>query len=199
MRKLSFLMMGMALLAFVACKNGKKKDADTNEIMPEQEMQQASENAEEGAKTVTVNIDSKSDSEVTGELTFTEDHGRVKLEGNLSGLTPGKEQAIHIHEKGDCSADDGSSAGGHWNPTDEDHGKWNSENGYHKGDIGNLEVDDEGNATISFETDQWCIGCDDDAKNIVGKAVIVHEGADDFESQPTGDAGGRVGCGVISE
>src|SRR5699024_2140913 len=108
-----------------------------------------------------------------------------------------KQQAIHLHEKGDCSADDATSAGGHWNPMNEEHGKWDSKDGYHKGDIGNLKVDQDGKASITFETDQWCIDCDDKAKNIVGKAVVVHEGADDFKTQPTGDAGGRVGCGVI--
>lgn len=200
MRKLSFLMIGMALLAFVGCKDGKKKEgADTNP-MPEQEQEmQAPEETPQEPKTVSVKIASKSDSDVTGQLTFTEEDGMVTLEGALSGLNPGKEQAIHLHEEGDCSSDDGESAGGHWNPTDEDHGKWDSEDGYHKGDIGNLEVDDDGNATIDFETDEWCIDCEDTTKNIIGKAVIVHEGADDFETQPTGDAGGRIGCGVIKE
>ncbi|GAL76819.1 superoxide dismutase [Nonlabens ulvanivorans] len=65
------------------------------------------------------------------------------------------------------------------------------------GDIGNLIANDEGGATLTFNTDKWCIGCDDDARNVLGKAFIVHATADDFESQPSGAAGARVACGVI--
>ncbi len=107
--------------------------------------------------------------------------------------------AIHLHEKADCSADDATSTGGHWNPTSEPHGKWGASEGYHKGDIGNFEADEKGNGTITFSTDQWCIGCGDPNKDIVGKAVIVHEGTDDFTTQPTGAAGGRVTCGAVIE
>ena len=107
--------------------------------------------------------------------------------------------AIHIHEKADCASPDGKSAGGHWNPTFEDHGQWGSEKGYHKGDIGNFTVDKNGTGAISMSTDQWCIGCDDPAKNILGKAVIVHQGEDDLISQPSGAAGARVSCGGIIE
>ena len=88
--------------------------------------------------------------------------------------------AIHIHEKADCASPDGKSAGGHWNPTFENHGQWGSEKGYHKGDIGNFTVDNNGVGAISMSTDQWCIGCDDPAKNILGKAVIIHQGEDDL-------------------
>ena len=89
-------------------------------------------------------------------------------------------------------------SGGHWNPTFEPHGAWGSETGYHKGDIGNFEADQKGEAVITFETDQWCIGCDDKTRNIIGKAVIVHQGKDDLVSQPSGAAGARVSCaGVI--
>jgi Cu-Zn family superoxide dismutase len=119
------------------------------------------------------------------------------MTGTFSGLSEG-EHAIHIHEKADCSSADGKSTGGHWNPTAEPHGKWGGQEGYHKGDIGNFTADAEGNATVEFGTDQWCIGCDDDNKNIVGKAVIVHQGVDDFTSQPSGAAGARISCtGII--
>ena len=104
--------------------------------------------------------------------------------------------AIHIHEKGDCSSEDAKSAGGHWNPTGEPHGKWGI-SPFHKGDIGNLEVRSEGKAVLKIETDLWCIGCDDTKKNILDKAIIIHQGQDDFQSQPSGMAGPRVGCGKI--
>jgi Cu-Zn family superoxide dismutase len=116
----------------------------------------------------------------------------------LRGLTPGV-HAVHIHEKADCSSPDGKSAGGHWNPTMSKHGKWGDAEGYHKGDIGNLTADENGNGRITLETDEWCIGCDDETKNVLGKAIIVHQGVDDYKTQPTGAAGGRVSCGGIIE
>ena len=111
----------------------------------------------------------------------------------FAGLTPGS-HAIHLHEFSDCSSPDGKSTGGHWNPTFESHGAWGNETCFHRGDIGNFEANENGEATISFETDLWCINCDDETKNIVGKAVIVHQGQDDFVSQPSGAAGSRVSC-----
>jgi len=113
----------------------------------------------------------------------------------ISGLTEGT-HAIHIHEKADCSSPDGKSTGGHWNPTFQPHGAWGSE-GYHRGDIGNFEADNEGNGEVTFATDQWCLGCDDETKNIIGKAIIVHQGADDLTSQPSGAAGSRISCAGI--
>jgi hypothetical protein len=94
------------------------------------------------------------------------------------------------------NAADGSSAGGHWNPTFKSHGKWGSAS-YHKGDIGNFTADAKGNGTITLTTSEWCIGCGDNTKDILGKGLIVHEGADDFTTQPTGNAGGRVACSAI--
>lgn len=143
-------------------------------------------------------VDPKSNSNVSGTIVFTQISGRVYMEAELQGLTPGT-HAIHLHEKADCSADDGTSTGGHWNPTFEPHGAWGDEAGYHKGDIGNFKVGDDGLGNISFDTDQWCIGCEDQTKNILGKAVIVHQGADDFVSQPSGAAGARISCAAVIE
>jgi Cu-Zn family superoxide dismutase len=103
--------------------------------------------------------------------------------------------AVHIHETGDCSAEDGSSAGGHWNPTGEEHGKW-GEHPFHLGDIGNIEVGEDGTGSITLSTDLWSIG-DSSDHDVVGKSIVVHAGADDFKSQPSGAAGERIGCGVI--
>jgi len=115
----------------------------------------------------------------------------------LQLATDNRLHAIHIHEKSDCSSDDGKSTGGHWNPTGTSHGKWGSPDGFHKGDIGNLTADENGKATVTLKTDLWCVGCQDDTKNVVGKAIIVHSGEDDFTTQPTGAAGGRISCGGI--
>ncbi|WP_309609719.1 superoxide dismutase family protein [Flavobacterium sp.] len=144
---------------------------------------------------INLNFTSKSDSNVKGTAVFEEKNGIVTFNAKLSGLTPG-EHAIHIHEKSDCSAADGSSAGGHWNPTFKNHGKWGSAE-YHKGDIGNFMADENGNGTVKFSTNEWCIGCDDETKNIIGKGLIVHKGTDDFTSQPAGNAGARQACSAI--
>ncbi len=146
-------------------------------------------------KQAIANITAKSGSTVSGTVTFTEKNGKVMMEASIKGLTPG-EHAIHIHKKGDCSSDDGTSAGGHWNPTEDKHGKW-KHGEFHSGDIGNLIADNDGNATLKKESDFWCIGCKDDNKNIINHAIIVHASSDDFTSQPSGAAGKRVGCGEI--
>tara|TARA_R110000850_G_scaffold277142_1_gene423507 strand:+ start:17609 stop:18190 length:582 start_codon:yes stop_codon:yes gene_type:complete len=191
MKKLSLLLPICLVVTILSCKNDKKeenKDADQTEQV--QEMQT------EEKKQLRIAMEPKSGSETSGSITFTEEDGVVRMVGSFTGLQEGT-HAIHLHEKADCSAEDGTSTGGHWNPTFERHGKWGDSEGYHKGDIGNFEADDQGNGEVSFETDEWCIGCDDDTKNIIGKSVIVHMGEDDFETQPTGDAGGRISCGGI--
>jgi Cu-Zn family superoxide dismutase len=146
-------------------------------------------------KSLNLTFESKSNSNVTGTAAFVEKNGKVTFTAKIAGLQPGI-HAIHIHEKSDCSAADGSSAGGHWNPTFKKHGKW-GETEHHKGDIGNFTADEKGNGTITLTTDEWCIGCEDESKNILGKGIIVHQGADDFVTQPTGNAGGRVACTAI--
>ena len=147
------------------------------------------------SKTVNLVFETKSNSGVTGTAIFTEKNGEVTLTAKLSGLKPG-EHAIHIHEKADCSAADASSAGGHWNPTFKKHGKWTDAD-HHKGDIGNFAADANGNGTITLTTNEWCIGCGDVTKDILGKGLIVHDKPDDFVTQPTGNAGGRVACSAI--
>ena len=190
MKKLMFGLLAVCFL-FVSCKDEKKKENE-EEIV---EMEVVEEPAED-IKSLTIPLESKSASTATGSVEFREEGGMVKMTATLSGLTPGM-HAIHIHEKADCSADDGTSTGGHWNPTFAPHGKWGDAAGFHKGDIGNMEADENGNASISMKTDEWCIGCGDEKKDILGKAIIVHAGVDDYTTQPTGAAGGRVSCGGI--
>ncbi|MCW2119718.1 superoxide dismutase family protein [Flavobacterium sp. 7A] len=147
-------------------------------------------------KKLTLKFEAKSGSNVAGTATFVEKDGEVTLEAHFTGLTPGI-HAIHIHEKSDCSAADGTSTGGHWNPTFKNHGKWGVGQ-YHKGDIGNFIADKNGNGSIKFTTDEWNIGSGDPTKDILNHGIIVHQGADDFTTQPTGNAGGRVACtGII--
>lgn len=198
MKKLGLLVTTIAVLAFTGCKNDKKNLADPNDMNDSIEMGTTMDADKDAVKTLSVIMEAKSDSKVEGEAYFKQEDGKVRMEAKFSGLKPGS-HAIHLHEKADCSSADGMSTGGHWNPTHERHGKWGDAEGYHKGDIGNFEADADGNGSIVFETDQWCIGCGDENRDIIGKSVIVHEGTDDFVSQPTGDAGGRVSCGGIIE
>ena len=147
------------------------------------------------ANKLIITFESKSNSTVSGTASFSEKNGTLTFIAKLAGLKPGI-HAIHIHEKSDCSAADGSSAGGHWNPTFKKHGKL-SQGESHKGDIGNFNADGKGNGTITLSTDEWCIGCGDATKDILEKGLIVHQGADDYISQPTGNAGTRVACSAI--
>lgn len=151
--------------------------------------------ASSAAAKAAAKLESRSGSSVSGKAVFHAKDGKVTMEIEVEGLTPG-EHAVHLHEKGDCSAPDATSAGGHWNPTAEAHGKWGTAP-YHHGDIGNLVAGADGKAKLEFSTDLWSIG-GDPAHDVVGHAVIVHAGVDDFKTQPTGNAGGRVACGVIA-
>jgi len=191
MKKIIVSLTIVGLVAFISCK---EKKTETEQVVEEvvQELEKTS------PKLVSFILESKNESSATGKVAFEEVDGMVNLEIYLSGLTPGI-HAVHIHEKADCSSPDGKSAGGHWNPTMEKHGQWGDTEGFHKGDIGNVVADENGEGKITMQTDQWCIGCGDEKKDILGKAIIVHEGVDDFVSQPTGNAGGRVSCGGIIE
>ncbi len=197
MKTIKFAVLALLIASTYNCKDFKK---GFDEGMKSAEAEAAAgEMKEEVAEVESIKfkMEAKSDSNVTGDVTFTEENGSVGMTAMLTGLTPG-EHAIHIHDKADCSSADGKSTGGHWNPTGTPHGKWGADEGYHKGDIGNFIADAEGNATVEFSTEEWCIGCDDENKNIVGKGVIVHQGVDDFTSQPSGAAGARVSCtGII--
>ena len=135
-----------------------------------------------------------SGSDLTGTAIFTQNGDTITLTIEIQNVSPGL-HAVHIHATGDCSAPDGTSAGGHWNPTNVAHGKW-GEGEFHLGDIGNITVSEEGIGTIELTTNLWEMGTGSDL-DIVGRGIIVHAGADDFTSQPSGNAGARIGCGAI--
>jgi superoxide dismutase, Cu-Zn family len=137
------------------------------------------------------------DTSVTGTAKFDMDSstGKVKLTLEITVTKKANSNvAVHIHEHGDCG-DKGNMAHGHWNPGNAQHGKWGS-GSFHAGDIGNVKLDGKGKGKLTLETDIWSLG-GIATKNIVGKALIVHSGVDDFTTQPTGNAGSRIGCGVI--
>ena len=142
----------------------------------------------------TAYLEPASSSDVSGTVTFTQQEGGIQIQASVEGLSSGK-YGFHVHENGDCSAPDASSAGGHFNPNNTQHGAPSvGPDERHVGDLGNLLVDGQGNAeyqrvdpVISFEGEH----------SILGKAVVIHRGEDDLESQPSGDAGERIACGII--
>lgn len=137
------------------------------------------------------------DTTVSGTVKFDADpsSGKVKMVLEITvSAKAGKSVAVHLHEHGDCG-DTAKMAHGHWNPTNAQHGKWGS-GSFHSGDIGNVKLNSKGNGTLTITTDLWTLGGKPD-KNILGKSVIVHGGVDDFTTQPSGNAGTRIGCGVI--
>lgn len=131
-------------------------------------------------------------SKVTGTVTFTQERRGIKIEARLRRLKPGK-HGFHIHEWGDCSADDGSSAGGHFNPENQNHGA-PDDSVRHVGDLGNIIADDNG---VGFYERVDSVLSFTGLHSIIGRSVVIHEGPDDLQSQPTGNAGARLGCGVI--
>ncbi len=147
---------------------------------------------EMGVKRATAVMNPTEGSKVRGVVSFAKDGNGVRITANIEGLSPGP-HGFHIHEFGDCSSPDASSAGGHFNPTDMPHAGPKAEK-RHVGDLGNLEADKNGLARLEW-TDN--ILSFEGPKSIIGRSVIVHAQADDFKTQPTGGSGARVACGVI--
>lgn len=129
---------------------------------------------------------------VRGTVRFLDEGGKVRVIAEITGLTPG-EHGFHVHENGDCSAPDASSAGGHFNPTNQPHAARDAE-ARHIGDLGNLTADNSGRAQLDYVDSKLTLN---GPNSILGKAVIVHAGRDDLRSQPSGDSGARVACGTI--
>lgn len=170
----------LLLVAAVGCGTSKESGSET-------------EVQAEPIRRATAYLTGRSGGDLGGSAIFI-NGPKVELQVTLEQAPPG-EHAVHIHETGDCSADDGSSAGGHWNPTSQDHGRWDAAP-FHLGDIGNVVVNEEGDGSLSLITDRWTMG-GGGPNDIMGLAVIVHADPDDFTSQPSGAAGVRIGCGVI--
>jgi Cu-Zn family superoxide dismutase len=131
---------------------------------------------------------------LAGMVTFSGAAGAVTATITVTGAPPGQ-HGVHIHETGDCSDAEAMNAGGHWNPSMQMHGPSGAATS-HFGDMGNLEVKADGTGTATATNPMWQLGSGT-AMDVVGKAVIVHAMPDDLTTQPTGNAGGRIGCGVI--
>jgi Cu-Zn family superoxide dismutase len=128
----------------------------------------------------------------TGTVVFVQKGDSVKVTAHVSGLTPGA-HGFHVHEKGDCSAPDGTSAGGHFNPGGHPHGD-PQQGPHHAGDMPMLQSDAHGNAKLIASLSGVAL---EGPSGIVGRGVIVHAAPDDFKTQPTGNSGARMACGVI--
>jgi Cu-Zn family superoxide dismutase len=146
------------------------------------------------SRTVAANLAPTAGNRAAGTVTFTPMGDRVRVVAKVTGLTQGM-HGFHIHEKGDCSAADAMSAGGHFNPTNKPHGN-PAAGDHHGGDMPMLDADAGGTAALDVTLDT--ITLDTGANGVVGRAVIVHKDPDDYKTQPTGNSGARVACGVIA-
>jgi Cu-Zn family superoxide dismutase len=132
----------------------------------------------------------------SGVVNFSQDGDIMQVDVRVDSLTPNSMHGLHIHIVGDCRAPDASSAGGHFNPHGSSHGGPFSDP-RHGGDLGNIQADGNGTAIASIQVTGISLGKDDDS--IIGRAVIVHAQGDDLASQPSGNAGPRIACGLISK
>lgn len=130
----------------------------------------------------------------SGIVVFSAEGQAVRVRVQASGLTPHQTHGFHVHEKGDCSSPDANSAGGHFNPASAPHGP--PDGPHHAGDMPALTADAAGDAQASFTLTGVSLGRG--PADLIGKAVVVHAQPDDYRTQPTGNSGARIACGVIA-
>lgn len=193
----------LTLTVIISCNNSgnaDRDDTDTSQKLPRDttptDMGRDTSTQPLTSHAHAVLTETQADTVVTGNAAFdTIPGGKVKMVIDVTiPKLPGKSVAVHIHEHGDCG-DKGNMAHGHWNPDNKKHGKWGAAE-FHSGDIGNIRLDAKGQGKITIETDLWTLG-GPNRTNILQRAVVIHSGADDFTSQPSGNSGSRIGCGVI--
>ena len=134
-------------------------------------------------------------STTAGTVRFEQRGAKVLVTADVRGLKPGVEHGFHIHEKGDCSAPDAMSAGGHFNPANKPHAH-HGQSERHAGDLPSLVARADGTASFSFESDIVTVA--PGATSVVGRGIVVHRDPDDYKTQPTGNSGPRLACGVIT-
>lgn len=140
-------------------------------------------------------LEARSNSAVEGVVKFRPVEGGIVADVDIRGLAPNSEHGFHVHEKGDCSAPDASSAGGHFNPGGQPHGMQGS-GAHHAGDIKNLRAD--ANGAVRTEVALPGLAIVGGPNSVVGRAIVVHRDPDDYTSQPAGNSGPRIACGVIT-
>lgn len=156
----------------------------------------ASSESHDSTTSAHVELAPASGSSVHGNLSLVSTAQGVRITGRISGLQPGSTHGFHIHENGDCSAPDASSAGGHFNPTNKPHGQA-GKGSHHAGDMANQKADSSGVATINVVNQDIELGTGS-STDAIGHAIVVHAKPDDYTSQPSGAAGARIACGVIT-
>lgn len=187
------LSMGFALMACNSSSDPGKDNKDTGQAIIDSPSNEA--NTPPALHAEAILSATYTDTIVNGKAVFDAANGKVKMTIVLTvPAKANKTVAVHIHEHGDCG-ENGNMAHGHWNPGNTQHGKWGSDS-FHAGDIGNVKLNEKGEGSLTMETDLWSLG-GDSTKNIMGRGLIVHGGTDDYKTQPTGNAGSRIGCGVI--
>lgn len=192
---------GLLLFPLAACMNqdtkgssGAASPAGTTPSATGTEASKAPAGA--GGAMARASIEGRSGSSLSGTATFSETPEGVKVMVNVKGALPGQ-HAVHIHEKGDCSASDAMSAGGHFNPEPKHHHGGPNSPDHHPGDFGNMMVSADGTGKLELVTKDLTVAAG--SHSLVGLSIIVHEKADDLKSDPSGNAGGRIGCGVIQK
>ncbi len=170
----------------------------TEETSPQGSAPQRTASGEGAAPGAHVTLAPTQGNKAAGELAFYSEGNSVRVSGQVTGLKAGTDHAIHIHEKGDCRAADASSAGDHFNPTSRQHGHPDTPEQHHSGDMYNVYADDKGNAMVENRASEATLG-DGAPTDVIGKSVVVHEKGDDYKTQPAGDSGKRLACGVIQQ
>ena len=206
MRKTSLLFLPTALVLLAACQPKTPAEpaaapvANTPVVDTPASTETPTAASDPGSKVMTpsaatAELKPTQGSETAGSIYFTVVDGGIRATGEVSGLPLGTEHGFHVHEKGDCSAPDATSAGGHFNPGTTDHGRV-GHGAHHGGDSDNIVANDQGVAIVDTLLQGVTLG-DGAVTDIVGKGVIVHADADDYTTQPTGNAGKRLACGVV--
>jgi Cu-Zn family superoxide dismutase len=191
--RLSLAFAAASLIALVGCAHEGKSPSPQAVTATSTAPESTSPAARASVTSAVATLTPTQGNQVAGTVTFTRESNGVRVSADLTGLTPG-DHGIHVHENGDCSSVDAMSAGGHFNPGAMTHGGPESAQ-HHAGDLGNITADSTGHARLDRVFDG--ISLDGD-HSIVGRALVVHSGQDDFATQPSGNSGTRVACGVIS-
>ncbi|MEM5429354.1 superoxide dismutase family protein [Cupriavidus oxalaticus] len=184
-----------ATVVLAGCSgSGKSASASSSATGASASASAASSSATSGARAAAT-LQPKSGTNTAGTVTFQQQPGGVLMTAAITGLPPNTVHGFHVHEKGDCSAPDAMSAGGHFNPGGKPHGQMTMPD-HHAGDMNNLTADSSGNARVSMLLPSLSVGTG--ANSVIGRAVVVHKDPDDYKTQPTGNAGGRIACGVVA-
>ena len=188
---------GCLILLLLACNQRPSKSTSSepetmHDTMPHEVIPVAAKSEAAAFNKAVCVLNPTKGNKVTGLVTFTQSDSGMVVVAHLEGLTPGK-HGFHIHEYGDCSSPDASSAGGHFNPGKDEHGAPHSEK-RHIGDLGNVEAGQDGKVDYQILDPVMSFSGEN---SVLGRAVIVHAGEDDLQTQPSGNSGARVACGVI--